>query len=157
MALKIGDEAPDFELRSHRGGTVRLSEFKGKKNVVVAFHPLAFTPVCATQMQDYQAGLPAMDSSDTAVLGLRVDPQPSKAAWGKTLGVVDFDLLSDFNPQGEVARKYGVFREADGISERAVFLVGKDGRIAWAKQYAIPEQPPMDDLLRAIDSLRTAR
>jgi peroxiredoxin len=157
MTLNVGDEAPDFELRSHRGGTVRLSDFKGRKNVVVAFHPLAFTPVCATQMQQYQEGLPALDSADTTVLGLSVDAQPAKAAWAKTLGSVDFDLLSDFHPQGDVARKYGVFREADGISERAVFLVGKDGRIAWAKQYAIPEQPPMEDLLREIEALRTPK
>lgn len=157
MTLNVGDEAPDFELRSHRGGTVRLSDFKGKKNVVVAFHPLAFTPVCATQMKQYQAGLPELESADTTVLGLSVDAQPAKAAWAEALGTVDFDLLSDFHPQGDVARKYGVLREADGISERAVFLVGKDGRIAWAKQYAIPEQPPMDDLLRAVEALRAAR
>ena len=152
MPLTIGDEAPDFELRSHRGGTVKLSDFRGKKNVVVAFHPLAFTPVCATQMTNYQAELPAFDAADTAVLGLSVDAQPAKSAWARELGTIDFDLLSDFHPQGGVARKFGVMRE-DGISERAVFLVGKNGKIAWAKVYAIPEQPPVADLLSAVKGL----
>ena len=153
MALKAGDEAPDFELRSHRGGTVKLSDFRGKKNVVVAFHPLAFTPVCATQMTNYQAELPAFDAADTAVLGLSVDAQPAKSAWARELGTIDFDLLSDFHPQGEVARKFGVLREG-GISERAVFLVDKAGKIAWAKVYHIPEQPPVADLLSAVHGLK---
>ena len=153
MALTAGDEAPDFELRCHRGGTVTLSDFRGKKNVVVGFHPLAFTPVCATQMTNYQAELPAFDAADTAVLGLSVDAQPAKSAWARELGTIDFDLLSDFHPQGEVARKFGVLREG-GISERAVFLVDKAGKIAWAKVYDIPEQPPVADLLSAVHGLK---
>jgi len=99
MALTVGDKAPEFELRSHRGGTVKLSDFRGKKNVVVAFHPLAFTPVCATQMTDYQAELPAFHAADTAVLGVSVDAQPAKSAWATELGTIDFDLLSDFRRQ----------------------------------------------------------
>ena len=126
MALTVGDEAPDFELRSHRGGTVKLSDFRGKKNVVVAFHPLAFTPVCATQMTNYQAELPAFDAADTAVLGLSVDAQPAKSAWARELGTIDFDLLSDFHPHGGVARTFGVMRE-DGISERARVPGGQGG------------------------------
>ena len=153
MALKAGDEAPDFELRSHRGGTVKLSDFRGRKNVVVAFHPLAFTPVCATQMTNYQSELPALDAADTVVLGISVDAQPAKSAWARELGTLDFDLLSDFHPHGEVARKFGVLREPDGISERAVFLVDKAGRIAWSRLYAIPEQPPMADLLTAVHGI----
>ena len=153
MPLKVGDEAPDFELRSHRGGTVKLSDFRGKKNVVVAFHPLAFTPVCATQMTNYQAALPAYDAADTVVLGLSIDAQPAKSAWARTLGTISFDLLSDFHPHGEVAQRYGVYREKDGISERAVFLVDKHGRIAWAKVYDIPEQPAPAELMTAIGAL----
>ena len=98
MALKPGEEAPDFELRSHRGGTVRLSDFRGKKNVVLAFHPLAFTPVCATQMSGYESNLPRLERDDAVVLGISIDPQPSKTAWAKTLGPISFDLLSDFHP-----------------------------------------------------------
>lgn len=153
MALQPGDEAPDFELRSHRGGTVRLSDYRGKKNVVLAFHPLAFTPVCATQMCGYEADRRRLDTADAVVLGLSIDPQPSKTAWAQTLGPISFDLLSDFHPHGEVAQKYGVFRQKEGFSERAVFVVGKDGRIKWSKTYEIPQQPDNEELLRALGNL----
>ena len=153
MALQPGEEAPDFELRSHRGGTVRLSDFRGKKNVVLAFHPLAFTPVCATQMTGYEAALPRLEHGDAVVLGISIDPQPAKSAWAKALGSISFDLLSDFHPHGEVAQKYGVFRPGEGFSERAVFLVGKDGRVKWSKTYDIPEQPDNAELLAALDGL----
>jgi len=155
MSLKIGDDAPDFELRSHRGGTVKLSDFRGRRNVLVAFHPLAFTPVCANQMSGYETDLPRFDAADTTVLGLSVDPQPAKAAWAKVLGSVSFDLLSDFHPHGEVAKKYGVFREQDGISQRAVFLVDKQGKVVWARTYDIPEQPHNAEVFDALKSLTT--
>jgi peroxiredoxin len=153
MTLSIGSQAPDFELRSHRGGTVKLSDFKGKQNVVLAFHPLAFTPVCATQMSSYESDIEKFRSADTAVLGISIDPQPAKTAWARELGVSSFDLLSDNYPYGDVARKYGVFREKDGISERAVFVVDKDGRIAWAKVYDIPQQPGSTELFDALAKL----
>ena len=153
MALNPGDEAPDFELRSHRGGTVRLSDYRGTKNVVLAFHPLAFTPVCATQMSGYEASSARLDETDTIVLGLSIDPQPSKTAWAQTLGSISFDLLSDSYPHGEVARKYGVFRQKEGFSERAVFVIGKDGLVKWSKTYAIPEQPDNADVLTALSNL----
>ena len=152
--LKPGDVAPDFELRSHRGGTVKLSQFRGRKNVVLAFHPLAFTPVCATQMTGYEADRARFDAEDTVVLGISIDAQPAKTAWANTLGTISFDLLSDFYPHGDVARKYGVFRERDGISERALIVVDKQGRIAWAKTYQIPEQPDNAELHAALRALR---
>jgi peroxiredoxin len=152
MALKAGDEAPDFELRSHRGGTVRLSDFRGKRRVVVAFHPLAFTPVCAAQMCGYESDLSRFDAADAAVLGISIDAQPAKAAWAQTLGPISFDLLSDFYPHGDVARKYGVFREKDGISERAIFVVDKTGKITWARVYDIPQQPDNADIFAALKS-----
>jgi peroxiredoxin len=153
MALKAGDDAPDFELRSHRGGTVRLSSFRGRQNVVLAFHPLAFTPVCARQMSGYESERASFDARETVVLGISIDAQPAKAAWAQTLGSISFDLLSDFHPHGAVAQHYGVFRPTEGFSERAIFLVNKAGRIAWSKVYAIPEQPDNAELLRAIQQL----
>ena len=150
MPLKPGDEAPDFELRSHRGGTVKLSDFRGKRQVVLAFHPLAFTPVCATQMAGYEADLAKFEEMGAAVLGISVDAQPAKSAWARTLGTISFDLLSDFHPHGDVAQKYGVYRPVEGISERAVFVVDKQGTIAWAKVYDIPQQPDNRELLDAL-------
>lgn len=138
MALKAGDEAPDFELRSHRGGTVKLSSFKGRKNVVLAFHPLAFTPVCANQMSGYQAELPRFDAVDATILGISIDAQPAKAAWATALGSISYDLLSDFHPHGAVAERYGVFRAKEGFSERAVFVIGKDGKVAWSRVSRYP-------------------
>ncbi len=153
MALKRGDGAPDFELRTHRGGTVKLSDFRGKKNVVLAFHPLAFTPVCANQMCGYEADLGNFQQADAAVLGVSTDPQPAKAAWAKTLGPVSFDMLSDFHPHGEVAQKYGVFRPVEGFSERAVFVIDKQGKVAWSKVYDIPEQPDNAEIFEALRAL----
>jgi peroxiredoxin len=133
---------------------VKLSEFRGKKNVVLAFHPVAFTPMCANQMRGYESDLARFDRSDTVVLGISIDAQPAKSAWAKTLGEISFDLLSDFHPHGEVAQKYGVFRPKEGFSERALFVVDKQGRIAWAKKYDVPEQPSNEELHAAISGIR---
>lgn len=154
MALKVGDEAPDFELRSHRGGTVKLSDFRGKRQVVVAFHPLAFTPVCAAQMCGYQSDLSRFDAANAAVLGISVDAQPAKSAWAQALGPISFDLLSDFHPHGDVADKYGVYRAKDGISERAIFVVDTAGKIVWTKVYDIPQQPDNEDLFTVLKASR---
>jgi peroxiredoxin len=151
--LKPGEDAPDFSLRTHRGGTVKLSDFRGKKNVVLAFHPLAFTPVCANQMTGYESDLSQFERAGAAVLGISIDAQPAKAAWAKALGSISYDLLSDFHPHGEVAQKYGVFRASDGISERAIFVVDKNGKIAWSKVYAIPELPKNQEVLEALQGL----
>src|SRR6187399_97007 len=152
--LSIGAIAPDFSLPSHSGGQVRLSDFRGHRHVVIAFHPLAFTPVCAEQVQTYERERPRLDALDAHVLAISVDAGPSKKAWADSLGGISYDLLSDFHPHGKVATDYGVMR-ADGISERAIFIVDKAGRIAWAKQYQIPEQPDFDEVLGVLQKLST--
>ena len=156
MTLKAGEEAPDFELPSHkdRYAKVRLSDFRGRKNVVVAFHPLAFTPICASQMRAFETDKPQLERRDAVALGVSTDPQPSKAAWAQTLGSISFDLLSDFHPKGEVARKFGVYNEQAGFTERAVFVVDKSGRIAWSRVYGMDDQPDNREMLAALDSLR---
>ena len=154
MAVKVGEEAPDFELRSHRGGTVKLSDFRGRKHVVIAFHPLAFTPVCESQMTAYESESERLDAADAVVLGVSIDAQPAKTAWAKALGSISFDLLSDFYPHGEVAQKYGVFRPSDGISERAIVVVDKTGKVAWSRVYGIPEQPDNEELFKVLETLQ---
>jgi peroxiredoxin len=150
--LSPGSIAPDFALPSHNGGKVRLRDFRGHRHVVIAFHPLAFTPVCSAQMQTYERERPRLDALDAHVLAVSVDAGPSKKGWADSLGGVSYDLLSDFHPHGDVATAYGVMR-ADGISERAIFVVDKAGIIRWARQYAIPEQPDLEELLAALEEM----
>ena len=152
MHVEISSTAPDFELASHRGGQARLSDFRGRKNVVIAFHPLAFTPVCANQMRNYEADKTWFDTHDTHVLGLSVDAVPAKIEWAKVLGGINFDLLSDFHPHGAVAARYGVLREG-GISERAIFVVDKSGRVVFAKVYDIPTLPDNAEVRQVIEAL----
>jgi peroxiredoxin len=147
-----GTPAPDFELRSHTGRTVRLSDFRGRSHVVLAFHPLAFTPVCAEQVQTYERERPRLEALGAHVLAVSVDAAPAKQAWAASLGGVSYDLLSDFHPHGAVASAYGVLRD-DGIADRAVFVVDRAGTIAWAKRYEIPEQPDFGDVVRALEAL----
>jgi peroxiredoxin len=150
--LPIGSIAPDFELPSHNGRIVQLSSFRGRRNVVLAFHPLAFTPVCAEQMKTYEQERPRFDALGAHILGISIDAAPSKSAWADSLGGISYDLLSDFHPKGKVAADYDVLRE-DGISERAIFVVDKHGRITWAKLYQIPEHPDREDLFKALERI----
>lgn len=150
--LSVGTSAPDFVLPNQHRTPVRLSDFRGRKHVVLAFHPLAFTPVCSVQVQTYERERPRFDAEDAHVLVISNDAGPSKKAWGDALGGVSWDLLSDFHPHGEVAARYGVLRD-DGLSDRAIFLIDKDGIIRWTKWHDIPEQPDVEELLGAIRAL----
>jgi peroxiredoxin (alkyl hydroperoxide reductase subunit C) len=150
--LPVGAIAPDFTLRSHNDEFIQLASFRGRKNVVVAFHPLAFTPVCAVQVQTYERERPRLDALDTHVLAISNDASPSKKAWAQELGGVSYDLLSDYFPHGKVAADYGVLRD-DGLSERAIFLVDKSGVIRWTSLHTIPEQPDFEELIKAIQEI----
>jgi peroxiredoxin len=148
--LSVGSVAPDFELPNQHRKNVKLSDFRGH-NVVLAFHPLAFTPVCSTQMQTYEKEQPRLKALDAHVLSISVDSNASKKGWADALGGISYDLLADFHPKGKVATEYGVM--GDGITDRAIYIVDKSGRIAWAKHYEIPEQPDVNELLAQLEKL----
>jgi peroxiredoxin len=152
--LEVGTQAPDFRLPNQSRQDITLSGFRGVKNVVVAFHPLAFTPVCSAQAQAYERERPRFDALDAHVLVISSDPGPSKKAWGDSLRVA-YDLLSDFHPQGQVARSYGVLGEG-GLAERAVFVVNRSGIITWARRYEMSEQPNVEDALSALHEHRSS-
>ena len=153
---EVGDMAPDFELPSHeaRDKRVRLSDFQGKKNVVIAFHPLSFTPVCATQMPNYEKDLSRLAEHDVQVLSISVDAQPTRAAWAESIGGVSYPMLSDFEPKGAVARLFGVYREENGFSERATFIVDKTGKIVYKQVHQISDVPQNEEIFNALGKLQ---
>ena len=150
--IAVGTEAPDFSLENTARQVVRLSDFRGTANVVLAFHPLAFTPVCSAQMQTYERELPALRALDAHVLAISNDAGPSKKAWADSLGGISYQMLSDYHPHGHVAAAYGVLR-ADGLSERALIVVDKQGIVRWTRLYDIPDQPEVKDLIAALEGL----
>ena len=125
--LKVGDVAPDFTLPSTAGGTVKLSDFRGKANVVLAFFPAAFTGGCTKEMLAYQASIARFEGSETKVFGISADNTPSQAEFAKQLKVA-FPLLSDFAKR-EVIAKYGVLWPGRGFANRSTFVIDTDGKI----------------------------
>jgi len=162
-ALKVGDAAPEFDVPALIGGVkkrFKLADSRGKKNVVLAFHPLNWTPVCTTMTCGYEAELKNFESLDTEVVGISVDSIMSHTAWEKVIGPLTYPLASDFYPHGDVAQKYGVFRDQEpfsGVSERAIFVIDKNGRIAFSKVYPIGELPPNSDILEVLQKLHSSK
>lgn len=158
MKLKVGDTAPDFSLAAVQGKqrtTLNLSDFRGKKNVILAFYPLDWTSVCTNQMSLYNGSIAALAEADAQLIGLNVDSPYSHIAWQEhSTGMLDFPLASDFYPHGAVAQAYGIFRTQGppigGINERALFAIDKAGKIAFAKVYELGEVPPIEDALNAL-------
>ncbi len=128
MTLKPGDMAPDFTLPSTVGEKVTLSDYRGKKSVVLLFYPLDFSPVCSVETKQCAEMLPKQSSADVEVLGVSVDSLWSHKAFAAQQGIA-YPLLADFHPRGAVAEKYGVYLADKGISARTAFIIGKDGRI----------------------------
>ncbi len=144
--IRAGDKAPDFTLKDQHNKELRLSELKGKK-VLLSFHPLAWTKVCARQMQSLEKNREVFDSLNTVALGLSVDTIPSKHAWAKELGIKETRLLSDFWPHGEVAKRYGLFKDENGISERANIIVDEEQKVIFVKVYDIPQLPDINEII----------
>ena len=130
--LKVGDMAPDFTLPSTGGKPVTLSEFRGKKNVVLAFYPAAFTGGCTKEMTAYGANLPQFEGMDTQVFGVSTDNSPSQKVFAEQTGA-KFPMLSDFT-QRKVSKDYGVLMEARGLANRATFVVDKEGKLAYIEE-----------------------
>jgi len=147
--IAIGEYAPDFVLKDNRGQDVRLSDYKGKK-VLLSWHPLAWTQVCAEQMKALEANLAEFEKYNTVPLGLSIDSHPSKNAWAKELQIANVKLLADFWPHGKVAADYGLFREQEGFSERANVLADEAGKVIWIKIYPVHELPDMEEVLKEI-------
>ena len=152
VSPKIGEAAPDFTLKDHNGQEVKLSQLRGKR-VLLSFHPLAWTEVCAKQMQSLEANKGVFASLNTSPLGLSIDSVPCKKAWADSLGIKTVPLVSDFWPHGEVASAYGIFREKNGFSERANVIVNEKGKVVFFKVYEIRQLPDINEIIGFIKVL----
>lgn len=151
-ALPAGVTAPDFTLKSTPDQSVNLSDFRGQP-VVLAFYPADWSPVCGDQMAFYNEILPEFQKLGAELFGISVD-----GAWCHTAFSRDrklhFPLLADFEPKGEAARLYGVYREADGTTERALFVINGEGVIHWSYVSPVGVNPGADGILSALEELR---
>ncbi|MGH3795510.1 MAG: peroxiredoxin [Pseudonocardiaceae bacterium] len=132
MALEVGDEAPEFTLKDQNNEERTLSDFRGAKNVLLVFYPLAFSGICTGELSQLRDDLDAYQQADVQVLAVSVDSVFALKAWSEQQGY-DFPLLSDFWPHGQVAQDYGVFNDKAGIANRGTFLVDTDGTIRFAE------------------------
>jgi peroxiredoxin len=148
--VRVGGKIKNFTLKDHNGRDFRLSDYMGKK-VLLSFHPLAWTAVCAQQMQSLEKNKKAFDKLNTVAVGLSVDSVPCKAAWAKSLRIKNTRLLADFWPHGGVAKSLGILRP-DGISERANIIVGEKGQVAFVKIYPIGQLPDIGEILNALNA-----
>ena len=131
MAIETGSEAPDFDLEVTPAVRVRLADFRGRRNVLLVFHPFAFTPVCEEEARDLQENLPSFESAETDVILVSCDSSAARQAWKEKLGLT-YTLASDFWPHGDAARAYGVFDEERGAPVRGTFLIDKSGVVVWS-------------------------
>jgi len=130
MTIEVGQLAPDFELKNQFGTPVRLSSFRGEKNVVLVFYPLAFTGTCTGELCAIRDENTVFENDDTVVLGISCDAVPTLKVFAET-EKYEFSLLSDFWPHGEVARAYDVFLEERGFATRGTFVIDKEGVVRW--------------------------
>jgi peroxiredoxin (alkyl hydroperoxide reductase subunit C) len=154
MTVEVGQAAPDFKLKGLGGQFVTLSEYRGKKNVVLVFFPLAFSPVCSHQLPAIQGKLVEFQRRDAEILGISVDSHYANEAFARHLGLA-FALLSDF--KHEAAERYGVLRADAPISERAVFVVDKQGIVRFKQVSPNPgdlaQVPQNEAILRVLSAL----
>jgi peroxiredoxin len=138
MAVEVGEQAPDFELKDQHGSPVRLSSFQGTKNVVIVFYPLAFSGVCSGELQALRDDFPEITRDDVELLTVSVDSTFVLRTWADRDNF-GFSLLSDFWPHGGVAKLYGVFDEDKGVATRGTFIIDKAGVIRWKVVNPIPQ------------------
>jgi peroxiredoxin len=150
--IRPGDPAMNFSLKDQNDRTFDLLEQAGKR-VLLSFHPLAWTAFCAGQMTSLEENRKALESLNTVAVGISVDSVPCKKAWAESLKIADTRLLCDFWPHGKVAQLYGIFRDANGFSERANVLVDGKQTVAFVKVYPVHSVPDIGEVITYIKGM----
>jgi peroxiredoxin len=152
MSLAVGQSAPDFTLKDQHQKEVKLSDFAGKKRVVLVFYPLDWSPTCTQEHACFVNDMRNFDTLDAEVLGVSVDSVWSHKAYADKMGI-KYSLLADFHPKGAMSEKYGVYLGDKGITGRAIIIIDKNGKVAWAKNYDIPVVPDVKEVATALQSV----
>ncbi|WP_062205408.1 peroxiredoxin [Streptomyces sp. NBRC 109706] len=152
MAIEPGTKAPDFTLRDQHGQSVSLADFRGEKNVVLLFYPFAFTGVCTGELCELRDRLPSFVNDEVQLLAVSNDAPPSLRVFSEQEGL-DYPLLSDFWPHGEVSRAYGVFAEDKGCAVRGTFIIDRSGVVRWTVVNDLPDARDLDDYVAALRKL----
>jgi len=147
--VKVGDKFREFSLEDQDEKVFTLSKCRGRQ-VLLSFHPLAWTSVCAEQMKALEKNKEVFDSLNTVAVGLSVDSAPCKRAWAESLGIRSTRLLADFWPHGKVAELYGVFRDKYGTAERANIIIDEDQKVAFVKVYPIGQVPDIQEVTKKL-------
>jgi peroxiredoxin len=151
--LSAGTRAPDFTLNDANDKPISLSQFRGK-NVILVFYPLDWSPACSDQLSLYQSELAEFEKYDAQVIGISLDSIYSHGAWAAVRGI-SFPLLSDFNPKGEVAKRYNVLRNKDGFTDRALYVIDMEGMIRY--RFVSPELPKIPDIYVLFEQLNSLK
>ncbi|WP_320781942.1 peroxiredoxin [Streptomyces sp. CRN 30] len=152
MAIQAGEQAPEFELKDNHGATVRLSDHRGAKNVVLLFYPFAFTGVCTGELRELQENLPRFVDENTRLLAVSNDSIHTLRVFAEQEDL-EYPLLSDFWPHGAVSRAYGVFDEEKGCAVRGTFIIDKKGVVRWRVVNALPDARDLNEYVKALDTL----
>lgn len=152
MSLVIGQEAPDFTLQNQFGEDVKLSDFRGEKNVVLVFYPMAFTGICTGELCEIRDQRPAFVSDDVQVLGISCDTPASLKAFAEQEGL-EYPLLSDFWPHGDVSKMYDSWFEPRGFSMRGTFIIDKAGILRWSVVNSPGDARNTDEYKQALAAL----
>ena len=150
--IKVGEEAIDFNLKDQNGKEVSLKDFKGKK-VLLSWHPLAWTAGWLDHMRALELSYDSFIDKNIIPLGINVDQENSKSAWAKVINIEKLQMLSDYNPLGEIAKAYGIFYDELNASKRANILIDEEGKVEWVKVYEISEIPDFEEVLSEISKL----
>lgn len=155
MSISVGQAAPDFTLKDQSQKDVKLSDFAGKKNVVLVFYPLDWSPTCTNEHVCFVNEMKSFEQLDAEVLGVSVDSVWSHKAYADKMNI-HYSLLADFNPRGAMAEKYGVYMPDKGITGRAIVIINKQGKIAWSKNYDLPVVPDLNEVSAALQQVKSA-
>jgi peroxiredoxin len=152
MAIEVGSPAPEFSLKNQHGELVSLADFRGEKNVVLVFYPFAFTGVCTGELCSIERELPSFQNDDVQILAVSNDSPFTLRVFAEKEGL-EYPLLSDFWPHGEVSRAYGVFDEEKGCAVRGTFVIDKQGIVRWTVVNGLPDARDQQEYLKALQGI----